>query len=83
MFDLSIVAMPGEPPESEQVVTVRPDGGLELLDSVDIAVVPGWHDLNEAPPPELVAAFVRCHDRGAHVVGLCYGTYALSLCRAA
>jgi len=78
LFDLSIVAMPGEPPESEQVVTVRPDGGLELLDSVDIAVVPGWHDLNEAPPPELVEALVRCHERGAHVVGLCYGTYALA-----
>ncbi|MGQ7263544.1 GlxA family transcriptional regulator [Vreelandella sp. V005] len=77
LFDLYIVAMPEES-GSEQVMTVKPDGGLELLDSIDIAVVPGWHDLNEPPPPEMIEALVRCHARGAHVVGLCYGTYALA-----
>lgn len=59
-------------------MTVQPDGGLELVDAVDIAVVPGWHDLSEAPPPQLAEALTRCHERGAHVVGLCYGTYALA-----
>ncbi|SFU78088.1 GlxA family transcriptional regulator [Halomonas korlensis] len=78
LFDLSIVAPEGKPLEGERAMTIRPDGGLELLDWVDIAVVPGWHDLNEAPPPELAEALVRCHERGAHVVGLCYGTYALA-----
>ncbi|OBX34986.1 HTH-type transcriptional regulator CdhR [Halomonas elongata] len=78
LFDLSIVAPGGKPLEADRAMTVRPDGGLELLDKVDIAVVPGWHDLNEAPPPELAEALVRCHERGAHVVGLCYGTYALA-----
>ncbi|MGO3861089.1 MAG: GlxA family transcriptional regulator [Halomonas sp.] len=78
LFDLSLVAPGGETLEAEHAMTIRPDGGLELLDNVDIAVVPGWHDLNEAPPPELVEALIRCHGRGAHVVGLCYGTYALA-----
>ncbi len=32
-------------------MTIRPDGGLELLDNVDIAVVPGWHDLNAPRSP--------------------------------
>lgn len=78
LFELVIVAPGGQPLNSERAMTIEPDGGLELLDNVDIAVVPGWHDLNEAPPSELTEALARCHERGAHVVGLCYGTYALA-----
>ncbi|GEK52179.1 GlxA family transcriptional regulator [Vreelandella venusta] len=78
LFDLSIVAAWEDSPESDEVMTIKPNGGLTLLDNVDIAVVPGWHDLDEPPPPELAEALVRCHERGAHVVGLCYGTYALA-----
>ncbi|MDI5922656.1 DJ-1/PfpI family protein [Halomonas sp. LR5S13] len=78
LFDLRIVAPEGRPLEAERAMTVRPDGGLELLEEVDIAVVPGWHDLDEPPTPELLEALVRCHERGIHVVGLCYGAYALA-----
>ncbi|MCL5426550.1 MAG: helix-turn-helix domain-containing protein [Gammaproteobacteria bacterium] len=78
LFDLSIVSPGGKSLESEGVMTIRPDGGLALLDNVDIAVVPGWHDLGEPPTPELIEALVRCHERGAYVVGLCFGTYALA-----
>ncbi|MGJ7462056.1 GlxA family transcriptional regulator [Halomonas sp. MA07-2] len=78
LFDLRIVAPAGQPLEAERAMTVLPDGGLELLEQVDIAVVPGWHDLAEPPVPELLEALVRCHDRGIHVVGLCYGAYALA-----
>lgn len=78
LFDLFIMAPGGESLEVEHAMTIRPDGGLELLDNVDIAVVLGWHDLNEAPPPDLVEALICCHERGAHIVGLCYGTYALA-----
>lgn len=78
LFDLVIVTPGGKPLESERAISVKPDGGLELLDTVDIAIVPGWHDLNEAPPPELTEALIGCHQRGAYVVGLCYGTYALA-----
>src|SRR5690606_34339828 len=78
LFELLIITPDGKPLVSERAMTVQPDGGLELLDTVDIAVVPGWHDLNEAPPPGLSETLVRCHRRGAYVVGLCYGTYALA-----
>lgn len=78
LFDLSVITPDGKPMAAEGAMTVQPDGGLELLRSVDIAVVPGWHDLDEAPPPELAEALVDCHRRGAYVVGLCYGTYALA-----
>lgn len=56
LFELLIVAPKGKPLDSERAMTIQPDGGLELLDKVDIAVVPGWHDMNETPPPELAEA---------------------------
>ncbi|WP_338761278.1 AraC family transcriptional regulator [Massilia sp. METH4] len=77
-FDLKIVTPGGQPLKAERAMTVQPDGGLEMADMADILVVPGWHDLDARPAPELVAALVRAYARGAHVVGLCYGAYVLA-----
>ena len=78
LFDLKIVTPDGQPLKAERAMTVQPDGGLELADTADILVVPGWHDLDARPDPELVAALARAYARGAHVVGLCYGAYVLA-----
>src|SRR5690606_7052281 len=48
------------------------------LDSADIVIIPGWHDLNTPPSPRLIAALRQAYERGATVVGLCYGAYALA-----
>ena len=78
LFDLKIVSPGGKPQQAERGMTVQPDGGLELLETEDIVVVPGWNDLGEPPEPDMVEALIRAHERGAHVVGLCYGAYALA-----
>jgi transcriptional regulator GlxA family with amidase domain len=78
LFDLKIVSPGGGALAAERALTVHPDGGLELADTADILVVPGWHDLDARPEPELMAALARAHARGAHVVGLCYGAYVLA-----
>lgn len=78
LFDLKILTPDGRPLAAERAMTVQPDGGLELAETADILVVPGWHDLDARPDPALVAALVRAHARGAHVVGLCYGAYVLA-----
>ena len=78
LFDLRIVSPGARPLTAERAMTVHPDGGLELAETADILVVPGWHDLDARPDPELAAALVRAHARGAHVVGLCYGAYVLA-----
>lgn len=78
LFELKIVSANACPVTSDRVMTVQPDGGLELAETADILIVPGWHDLDERPIPELVATLVRAHQRGAHVVGLCYGAYVLA-----
>lgn len=78
LFDLKIVSSGAQPLSAERALTVQPDGGLELAETADILVVPGWHDLDARPGPELIAALARAHARGAHVVGLCYGAYVLA-----
>lgn len=78
LFDLRIVAPDDQALAAERALTLAPDGGLELADTADILVVPGWHDLDVAPSAALQDALRRAHARGARVVGLCYGAYALA-----
>ncbi|HCE6543731.1 TPA: helix-turn-helix domain-containing protein [Pseudomonas aeruginosa] len=78
LFEVRIVSPGGQSVAAERALSVQPDGGMELADAADIVVVPGWHDLNVPPHPDLVQALVRAHERGATVVGLCYGAYALA-----
>jgi transcriptional regulator GlxA family with amidase domain len=78
LFDLKIVSSGAQQLAAERALTLHPDGGLELTEAADILIVPGWHDLNVRPQPDLVSALSRAHVRGAHVVGLCYGAYALA-----
>ncbi|WP_461007759.1 GlxA family transcriptional regulator [Streptomyces capparidis] len=52
--------------------------GLAALDTADTVVVPGWKPLDEAPSPAVLAALRRAHGRGARVVGICSGAFALA-----
>ena len=78
LFDLKIVTPGGTALAAERALFVQPDGGLKLLAEADIVVIPGWHDLAARPEPELMAALRQARQRGAHVVGLCYGAYVLA-----
>lgn len=79
LFDLKIASVGGRLQHADlALTTMQPDGGLELLETADVVVVPGWYDLSEPPEPELAAALHHAHTRGATVVGLCYGAYALA-----
>ncbi|MFE6775944.1 helix-turn-helix domain-containing protein [Streptomyces sp. NPDC057702] len=51
---------------------------LGALDAADTVVVPGWLPLGEPPSPAVVAALRRAHDRGARVVSICSGVFALA-----
>ncbi|MEU8513549.1 helix-turn-helix domain-containing protein [Kitasatospora sp. NPDC048722] len=46
--------------------------------SADTVVVPGWADVDEEPPRELVDAVRAAHDNGARVVSLCTGAFVLA-----
>ena len=77
LFTLSTVSATGLP-LSAGTFTLQPDGNFDLLEHMDIIIVPGWHSPDAPPSRELSAALIRAHKRDAWVVGLCYGAYVLA-----
>ncbi len=57
---------------------VSPDAGLGALRRADTVVVPGYTDLFEPPPAEALAALHAAARRGARVLSVCTGAYALA-----
>lgn len=78
LFQLRVVAERDAVTLAGGQVGVVPDGGLDILDAADVLIVPGWADLDLPPSAALTAKLIAASKRGAHVVGLCYGAYALA-----
>ncbi|WP_326821323.1 helix-turn-helix domain-containing protein [Streptosporangium sp. NBC_01756] len=52
--------------------------GLDALDRADIVIIPGWLPVKEPPSSAVVRALRRAHSRGARVVSICSGVFALA-----
>jgi transcriptional regulator GlxA family with amidase domain len=58
--------------------TIEAPHGLAELSAADVVIVPSWRDPSEAAPRPLVDALLRAHERGAKIVGLCLGSFAIA-----
>ncbi|MBO4164115.1 GlxA family transcriptional regulator [Micromonospora antibiotica] len=72
----------GHPVRSSSGFRVLPDHGLDLLTTVATVVVPGLHG---GPPmtdgtvdPAVTEALRQAHDRGARIMSICTGAFALA-----
>ncbi|MFD9461583.1 helix-turn-helix domain-containing protein [Streptomyces sp. NPDC060027] len=57
---------------------LEPDHGLERLARADTVIVPGWADVDQDPPTDLVDAVRRAHEAGARIASLCTGAFVLA-----
>jgi AraC family transcriptional activator FtrA len=57
---------------------LAPDHGLDWLPRADTVIVPGWADVEEDPPADLVDAVRAAHEAGARVASLCTGAFVLA-----
>ncbi|WP_406134561.1 helix-turn-helix domain-containing protein [Streptomyces sp. NBC_01089] len=57
---------------------LEPDHGLDRLARADTVIVPGWADIGQDPPTELIDAVRAAHEAGARVVSLCTGAFVLA-----
>ncbi len=57
---------------------LEPDRGLDWLPRADTVIVPGWADIDEPPPADLVDAVRAAHGAGARLVSLCTGAFVLA-----
>ncbi|MFE2276489.1 helix-turn-helix domain-containing protein [Streptomyces sp. NPDC059454] len=55
-----------------------PDHGLDRLPYADTVIVPGWADVDEEPPADLLDAVRAAHEAGARVASLCTGAFVLA-----
>lgn len=57
---------------------LHPAHGLDGFVAADTVIVPGVADVHRDPDPDVVAALRTAHDRGARVVSICSGAFALA-----
>ncbi|MET9900733.1 helix-turn-helix domain-containing protein [Streptomyces sp. NPDC006446] len=57
---------------------LEPDHGLERLARADTVIVPGWADVDQDPPTDLVDAVRTAHEAGARIASLCTGAFVLA-----
>ena len=78
LFNLKIFSDDGQDVSTAFGASIPTHGGLDLMEEADIIVIAGWRDIEEAPTPELAENLQLAAKRDAHIVALCYGTYALA-----
>lgn len=57
---------------------LEPDLGLDGLVGAHTVIVPGWADIDQAPPADLVDAVRAAYEAGARVASLCTGAFVLA-----
>ncbi|MFC0437148.1 GlxA family transcriptional regulator [Kutzneria buriramensis] len=62
----------------EDGVVIVPSHPLSAVEEADVVVVPGFGDPHIPPPEPFLDAIARSAERGATVVGVCTGTFALA-----
>ncbi|WP_434654493.1 transcriptional regulator FtrA [Pseudomonas sp. R3-56] len=73
-----IVAVDPGPMHALGGLRIAVDAGLEALDSARTIIIPGWRSHHEPPPEALLQALRRAHARGARLLSICSGVFALA-----
>ncbi|MDP4508867.1 helix-turn-helix domain-containing protein [Nonomuraea turcica] len=76
-YDLKVCAETLEPLRVVGGFTMRAEHGLDVLAGADTVIVPGA-DVHAPASGELVAALRQAHARGARMVSICSGAFALA-----
>ena len=77
-YDFSTCSLDGEPVSTTSGFTIGVEAGAEALADADSVVVPGYVGIFAAPPEPAVAALRAAAERGARVLSVCTGAFALA-----
>lgn len=59
-------------------VTISASHDLLALADASLIIVPGWQNVDEPVPDDLIAAIQTAHANGARIVSICSGTFVLA-----
>ncbi|WP_245547281.1 helix-turn-helix domain-containing protein [Nocardia brevicatena] len=77
-YDLRVCTeRPGEVATTAGYGMLVPDG-LSMLDTADTVLIPGWLPVDAPLAPAVRHALLRAHERGARLVSICTGAFALA-----
>lgn len=77
-YEFSLCAVDRGPMRAAGGMRVMADGGLDQLASAGTIIVPGWREIDAAPPTALLQALRAAHERGARLVSYCSGVFVLA-----
>lgn len=77
-YSYAVCAVEPGPLRAMGGLTVAAPHGLEAIQLADTVVIPGWRDVDEAPPVALIEALRRAAARGARLCAICSGSFVLA-----
>ncbi|MET8544001.1 helix-turn-helix domain-containing protein [Kitasatospora sp. NPDC004799] len=77
-YRVAVCADPAAGPVHSGGFTVAAPAGLEALEEAGTVVVPGYLDPEQPPPAAALAGIRAAHERGARLVSICTGAFALA-----
>lgn len=77
-YDLAICTERATPVRLIGGATLSTDSDLTVLSSAHTVIVPGVSDVHGDTSPEVITALCQAHERGARIVSICSGAFALA-----
>ncbi len=77
-YDFSVVAVDKGPLRTLGGLTVQAPYDMTMIEAAGTIVLPGWRDIDEPPPVELLATLREAHRRGARIMSICSGVFILA-----
>jgi AraC family transcriptional activator FtrA len=78
LYDFSTCSAGGTELRTTTGFSVGTQGDLGALEMADTVVVPAYRDVFEPPPREAIAALLKASERGARLLSVCTGAFALA-----
>lgn len=77
-YDFCTISIDPSPIAAIGGVRLDADQDLDAVAAAGTIVIPGWKGPNIEPPPELLDALRTAHARGARIMTICSGVFALA-----
>jgi transcriptional regulator GlxA family with amidase domain len=77
-YDLTVCADSATSTVSGSAFSIYTSDGLDALERAETVVVPGYEDVDGTVPTSVIDALQKAHARGARLVSICTGAFALA-----
>src|SRR5690349_2518937 len=77
-YELTVAFTRPAAPVARSAFSVTGPAGLDAVESAGTVIVPGYEDLDAEIPGKVLTALRAAHGRGARIVSVCSGAFALA-----